>query len=89
MLKGLEGRRYYVGGGTSPCLSLLLQGYITMARYQVEKPRNVGRGSIGTLEVCPCLSDMPWSELKILEGKAQNKNLQIASEVVSSLPPMP
>lgn len=35
MLKGLEGRRYHGGGGTSPCLSLLLQGYITMARYRV------------------------------------------------------
>lgn len=76
-------------GGAPPCLSLLLQGYITTAGYRVERPRNVGRGSIGTLEVCPCLSDLPRSELKLLEGKAQNKNLQIATEVVSSIPPMP
>lgn len=40
----------------------------------------MGKGSIGTLEVCPCLSDLPQSELKILEGKAQNKNLKMATE---------
>lgn len=78
-----------MGGGTSPYLSLLLQGYITTAGDRVERPRNVGKGSIGTLEVCPCLSDLPQSELKILEGKAQNKNLKMATEVASSIPPMP
>lgn len=76
-------------GGTSPCLSLLLQDYITTAGDRVERPRNVGKGSLGTWEVCPCLSDLPRSELKILEGKAQNKNLKMATEVVSSIPPMP